>query len=67
MLRPIVGFAAVGLGGLLALKVFLMLVPIVGVFIGLVLFGFKLLIIGGLIYVAYRLLQKAMKPRLQME
>lgn len=67
MLKPIVGFAALGLGGLIAFKLFVMILPVVALMFGVMLFGIKLLVIAGMIYLAYRLVQKAMKPKLQVE
>ena len=64
MLKPILGFAALGVGAFLMVKLVFGVLPLVGLLVGLLLLGLKVMLILGLVYVVYRLFQKAMKPRL---
>jgi hypothetical protein len=67
MLKPILGFAALGFGAFLVVKLAFGVLPLVGLLVGLLVLGLKVMLIVGLVYVVYRLVQKAMKPRLQVE
>ena len=67
MLKPLLGFAVLGLGGFLVVKLVFTALPVVAMLIGLLVLGLKLMLILALVYVVYRLFQKAMKPRLQVE
>ena len=64
MLRPIVTLAALGVAGIVVWKLLWgLLLPIVAVALGLVFTVLKLALVAFLVYVAYRLFQKAMNHR----
>lgn len=59
MLKPVAQLAAVGVVGILAAKLLgMLMLPLLGMFIGFVLWIGKLFLIAALIYFGYRLFKK---------
>jgi hypothetical protein len=59
MLRPVLALAGVAVVGVVLWKlVWLFVLPFVGMFLGLLILAAKVLVIVGLVYLAYRLYRK---------
>ena len=59
MLRPVMMLAGAGFVGVLVYKLlWLLMLPLVGMFIGFVVFMLKVLLIAGLVWAFYKLAQK---------
>jgi uncharacterized membrane protein len=59
MLRPVLALAGVAVVGVVLWKlVWLLVLPFVGMFLGLLILAAKVLLIVGLLYLAYRLYRK---------
>lgn len=67
MMKPILGFAALGVVGFVTLKLMFAVLPLLGLALGLFVFGLKLLLIFGVLFMLYRIVQKAMRPPLKVE
>lgn len=67
MMKPMLGFAALGVAGLVAVKLLFAVLPLLGLAVGLFVLGLKLLLIFAVLFVLYRVFQKAMRPALKVE
>jgi len=64
MLRSIGVLAATGVAGFVALKlVGILLLPLLGMFLGFVMWALKIVLIVGLIYLGYKLFQRIFHER----
>lgn len=62
MLRPILGFVALGLTAWFSFKLLGVVLPLLGLVFGVVLFGVKIAIVALIVWALYRLFQKAIRP-----
>lgn len=62
MFRPIIGFAAVGIGAFLAIKLLALVIPAILMIVGVALFGLKILLIGLLAWALIRMFRRLTTP-----
>ena len=67
MWKPMLGFAALGVVGFAAVKLVFAVLPLLGLALALFVFGLKLLLIFAVLFVLYRIFQKALRPAVKVE
>lgn len=65
MFRPIIGFAALGIGAFVAIKLLALVIPAVLMIVGIALLGLKILLIGLLAWALIRIFKRITTPRPQ--
>ena len=66
MFRPIIGFAALGVGAFVAVKLLAFLIPALLAVVGFVFFGLKILLIGLLVWAAVKVFKRMTRPKLEV-